>query len=214
MQFRKYLVRYDPIDSYDSSRRSHFKMLTLPPFKKGVLDESDLMVSIEAGAAEAVWKWNLGLEKDSEYGVRDFQQLKGTGRFPGIIIDSMPDLLTEINDLTTGVDTIYSTAPGGQTVISTVPFALSDSERADLRGSVSITLQRVWNSLEAEDRLDSALDVFGITDFSNLDPADLDFIRASTMNFGDSVSDTLQTLYAYNDSDWAHWMKFETVNGE
>ena len=210
MEQRKYLIRYDPLDSYDSSRRSHFKLFDLPPYKKGVMQESDILVAVEAGAAEAVWKWNQGRSQDSDFGIRSFQKLKGTRNFPGIIIDSVPRQ-ADVNHLTQSYDTIISTAPGGQKRVSVVVTPLSDSDRAIARESVTATMGDVWNTLTIENRIDSALSLFNITDFSNLDAVDVDFLRAQDMYFGDSVSDKLQGLYVYNDSDWANWMEFEVV---
>ena len=210
MERRKYLIRYDPIDSYDSSRRSYFKLFDLPPYKKGVMQESDILVAVEAGAAEAVWKWNQGRAQDSVFGVRTFQKLKGTRRFPGIIIDSVPNQ-SDVNHLTKSYDTIVSTEPTGQKRVSVVVTPLNDSDRAIARESVTAKMGDVWNTLTIEDRIDSALTLFNITDFSSLDAVDVDFLRAQDMYFGDSVSDNLQGLYGYNDSDWANWMEFEIV---
>ena len=204
LERRKFLVRYDPLDSYDSSRRTLFKMIHVPP----LFDDSDLTSLIEVNAAEAVWKWNLGREEDTSWDLRSYQGLKGTSTFPGLIIDSYRSQ-DSLNPLLQTYETTNSIAPGGQVQLNIAVVALSDSDREVMRESLIVPLPNVWEQLSDEGRIDSTFEMFNIDSFGNLDPVDVQFLREQSMQFGDSVSNQLQNMYGYNDSDWAHWMFYE-----
>ena len=179
-------------------------LLNLEP-RYDEFNESDLSVIAVDAATAAVVEWSKIIEAVSANPSFDPSTLEGNSynnRYKVRSYESAPIY----NTLTSTLQVYDSEGPDDICTKHNI-VALNDSDKASVRETLFISPNKMWKGLQEDGRLDSALSVIGLTgvEFGQYDADNIDMLLGS-LEFADSATQKIQTMLAYNDSDWAEWL--------
>jgi hypothetical protein len=170
-------------------------------------NESDLTTVATSSVGVAVTEWDRVIEAVNANPSFDPTTLEGNSYNSRYKVKLYDDSMPAFNALTHRMVAYDSEGPD-DICTKYNKVALSDSDKASLRDTVQVSNQFLWSALLEESRLDSVVDLLGITgvDFDQYDQNNIDMVIGNSISFLDSVSEQIQNLYSYNDSDWVSWL--------
>ena len=170
-------------------------------------NESDLTVVATGSVGVAVTEWDKVIEAVNANPSFDPATLEGNSYNSRYKVNTSDGYRPEFNRLTHTLEAYDSEGPDDICTKYNV-IALSDSDKSGIRETVEIANVFLWQGLLEESRLDSVVDLLGITgvDFDQYDKNNIDMVIGTSLLFSDSISGQIQSLYSYNDSDWSAWL--------
>ena len=179
-------------------------LLNLEP-RSDQYNESDLSIVAMDASKAAVIEWDKVIQATTENPSFDPSTLEGNtynARYKPFRYEVQP----EYNSLTS--KTVEYDSEGPDDICRKYNIVtLNDSDKATVRASISISPSKMWTGLFQEGRLDSGVDLIGLsgTDFGQYDEDNIEMLLGM-LQFEDSATQKLQSMFAYNDSDWASWL--------
>jgi hypothetical protein len=181
-------------------------VLNLEP-RYNQFNESDLSIVATDAVQLAVVEWDKVIEALAENPSFDPSTLVGNSynsRYKVTSYDNPPSP-EDYNALTHSYEFYDSEGPDDICTKYNI-VSLPEPARAVQRLKLGISTPEFWKGLLSDNRLDSALSSIGIaSEFTDYDENDIDMVLGMGIAFGDSISNTIQSIYGYNDSDWAAW---------
>ena len=203
-------VKYDPADSADSARSSVFLNLPVGADEFNISDLTDIANS-QTAELNVVQEWDKQLEAVAANPTFDPSTLIGnvySSRYKVRVEDEKP----YYNRLTQ--ECVASDSEGADEIRTSYSLSnLSDSDKAQEQGITLCNRRALWGKLAAEGKLDDVANSLGLNDsYDTYNSLDVSFVTSEKMQFGDSLADTVQSVLALNDSDWAAWILEAGIN--